>query len=573
MRLGSSTPRAPKLAALTGAAALALSLAPAPASACGGFFCDSSQPVNQAAERIIFSHGEDGTLTAVIQIQYAGPADSFAWVLPVAGSPEIGVSSNAAFARLQSATNPQYLLTTRVEGTCRDDGILRGAGSPSAAADAGAAAPDGGAPPVTVVDQGSVGPYDYVVIAVDPAAEPASDVAVTWLQDEGFDIDDAGAERLAPYLEGGMNLLAFRLTKGNDAGSIRPVVISFGSGLASIPIRPTAVAAVADMGVMVWVLGEHRAVPVNYMSLELNEALIDWINPSRNYGGVVTEAANQAGGQGFVTEMAGAAAPLAESIFFTFERDAWNALRAGTWTGREGELLTSAVSQLGQLDGMRDVLAATVPLPTGVTLDELLACVGCHYSFDVADIDGFDPAAFLASIDTNVIAPMEATRAMFEQHSYVTRLYTTMSADEMTRDPSFDFNADLGDVSNQHTAERVIECSPSISQFEAPWRVMLPGGDTVRGTGSTWPFTVGDEDAMPANSRIRRVGTSGEGEIITDNVAAISEALVDHNVTIGGPPPASTCACRVGAGGGGTGGAMLSLIALGALLVARRRRS
>ncbi|MDQ3033540.1 MAG: DUF2330 domain-containing protein [Myxococcota bacterium] len=575
MRRGSSIPRAPRLAALTGAAALALSLSPAPASACGGFFCDSSQPVNQAAERIIFSHGDDGTLTAVIQIQYAGPAESFAWVLPVAGSPEIGVSSNAAFARLQSATNPQYLLTTRVEGTCRDDGILRASPSDSTggAGDAGAAATDGGAPPVTVVDSGSVGPYDYVVIAVDPAAEPASDVAVTWLQDEGFDIDDAGAERLAPYLEGGMNLLAFRLTKGNDTGSIRPVVISFGSGLASIPIRPTAVAAVDDMGVMVWVLGEHRAVPVNYMSLELNEALIDWINPSRNYGDVVTEAANQAGGQGFVTEMAGAASPLADSIFSTFERDAWNAIRARSWTGRESELLSSAVGQLGQLDGMRDVFAATVPLPTGTTLDELLACVSCYYGFDATDIDGFDPAAFLASIDTNVIAPMEATRAMFEQHSYVTRLYTTMSADEMTRDPSFDFNADLGDVSNQHDAERVIECSPSISQVDAPWRVLLPGGDTVRGSGNTWPFTVGDDDAMPANSRILRVGTSGEGEIITDNAAVISEALVDHNVTVGGPPPASTCACRVGAGGGGTGGAMLSLIALGALLVARRRRS
>lgn len=39
--------------------------------ACGGLFCSASNPVNQAAERIIFSDNGDGTITAVIEIQYA----------------------------------------------------------------------------------------------------------------------------------------------------------------------------------------------------------------------------------------------------------------------------------------------------------------------------------------------------------------------------------------------------------------------------------------------------------------------------------------------------------------------
>lgn len=562
----------------TAAAALLAAplLVPAPASACGGFFCDSSQPVNQAAERIIFSQGEDGSITAVIQIQYQGDADSFAWVLPVAGNPEVGVSSNAAFQRLQAQTNPQYRLTTRIEGTCSESDFSRG--GPSAGgggfADAAASAADGGVPPVSVVDGGSVGPYDYVVIAVDPEAEDLADVAVTWLQDNGYQIDDAGAERLLPYLEGGMNLLAFRLTKGNDAGSIRPVVISFGTGLASIPIRPTAVAAVEDMGVMVWVLGAHRAIPLNYMSLELNEALINWLSPGTNYGDVVTEAANQAGGQGFVTEMAGAASPLAEAIFFDFERQGWQLLSTTDWTNREGELLNQAISALGSLDGMRDALAATLPLPEGATLDQVLACVRCYYDWSQTDVDGFDPAMFVASVRTNVIEPMEETRQLFLDHAYVTRLYTTMSAEEMTRDPSFDFNADLGDVSNLHMAERVIECSPSIDQFDAPWRVELPDGQTVRGEGNTWPFSVGS-GIMPANARIRRIGTTGEGEVITDNSGVISEALTDHNGTVPGPAVSvggGTCSCRVGNGASGTG-AMLALGALGMLVAARRRRS
>ncbi len=554
---------------LTALAATAL-FAPAPARACGGFFCDNSQPVNQAAERIIFTHAPDGTVSAVIQIQYAGPAERFAWMLPVAGSPEVRVSSNAAFARLQSATNPQYTLTTRVEGTCRDDGLFFG---PRAVAD-GSASDAGVSPPageVTVVNQGSVGPYDFVVISVSPDVTEHSAVAVQWLSDNGYQIDEGGAATLEPYLAGGMNLLAFRLTKGNDAGSIRPVVITFGQGMASIPIRPTAVAAVADMGVMVWVLGAHRAVPVNYMSLELNEALINWMSPGTNYNDVVTEAANQAGGQGFVTEMAGAAAPLADAILAPWEREQWTTIRTTNWANRHGELLSTVFGQFGSFDGMRDVLTATVPLPSGVTLEQFLACPGCYYTFEQTQIAGFDPSAFLDSMQTNAIDPMEETRQLFEQHAYVTRMYTTMSADEMTRDPAFDFNADLGDYSNVHNAERVIECSPSVSQFEAPWRVLLADGQIVRGSGNVWPFTATD-GSMPANERILRIGTSGSGEVIQDNTASISAALVVHNdSTPGTLVPSGGCAItHVDSASAG-----LPLLVFAGLLpfVLRRRRS
>src|SRR6188768_675606 len=102
---------------------------PKTAQACGGFFCNSAQPVNQAAEGIIFADNGDGTTTAVIQIQYQGPSQNFSWLLPISSVPksdaDIGVASNVALQRLQTATNPSYSLTLKVEGTCRerdDDG-------------------------------------------------------------------------------------------------------------------------------------------------------------------------------------------------------------------------------------------------------------------------------------------------------------------------------------------------------------------------------------------------------------------------------------------------------------------
>jgi hypothetical protein len=555
---------------IAAAAALGSSLLAQPAAACGGFFCDNSQPVNQAAERIIFAVEDDGTVTATIQIQYAGDADAFAWVLPVEGSPAISVSSDLAFARLQAATNPQYLLTTTTEGTCADgfrggvpsfDGT--GSFSDAAAADAG--------PSVSVVDEGTVGPYDYVVISVDPAAPVISDVAVTWLRDNGYQIDPAGAERLAPYLEGGMNLLAFRLTSGRSAGSIRPVRLTFGAGLATIPIRPTAVAAVADMGVLVWVLGRARAIPVNYFSLELNEALINWLSPGGTYDDVVNEAANQAGGQGFVTEMAGDAAPLAESIFAEWERSNWDSLAAADWTNREGELLNTVINTYGGYDGFRDALAAHLTLPEGVTIDDVLGCLGCTFGWDTMDVPGFEPAAFLAAVETNAIVPMEETAAMFRALRTVTRFYTTMSADEMTRDPAFDFNANLGDVSNVHQASRIIECSPSLTIGEAPWRIVLPSGETVRGSGTGWPFTATD-GSMPANARISRLETDGDGVVVTDNVSAIAAALSAHNATIPRPTgaPGGGGFCAVGTG---RAPAMAFLLGLAGLALLLRRRS
>src|SRR5207253_1014494 len=91
-------------------------LMPSAASACGGFFCNRAQPVNQAAEGIIFADNGDGTVTAVIQIQYQGPSKSFSWLLPISSVPksdaDVGVASNLAFQRLQSATNPNYTLNT-----------------------------------------------------------------------------------------------------------------------------------------------------------------------------------------------------------------------------------------------------------------------------------------------------------------------------------------------------------------------------------------------------------------------------------------------------------------------------
>jgi MYXO-CTERM domain-containing protein len=532
-------------------------LEPNQARACGGFFCNNATPVNQAAERIVFARASDGTVTAIIQIQYAGPAERFAWMPPVAGSPTVSVSSDTAFTALQTATNPTYSLTTRVEGEC-DVPERRG----WASADAGALirADAGAMGPVTVVDEGSVGPYDYVVISVDPSAPDSVGAAVAWLNDNMYDVTAEQAEVVRPYLESGLNLLTFRLTKGNDTGTIRPVRITFGSGLASIPIRPTAVAATSNMGVMVWVLGPSRAVPVNYLSLELNEALVDWFNPTPTYNDVVTVAANEAGGQGFVTELAAPTVPgpggtsYRQIVYPPILQSAAGSILETDWSARRFALVEAAITNFGAQDGFRDAFIEGVPLPADTTFETVMACPSCFDDHFETSPD-FDPPVFVAALERHVFDPLEETAALFEAHPYITRLYTTMSADEMTVDPMFDFNSDLPDHSNQHTAERVIECGSGILEGDAYWRVELPDGRVVRGRDSSWPFGLGD---MPANARTLRVGTSGEGDVNEDNGEAIDRVLGTHNATVPTPSERDGCACT--SSGSPAGFALVALV-------------
>ncbi|HTM44660.1 MAG TPA: DUF2330 domain-containing protein, partial [Polyangiaceae bacterium] len=309
-------------------------LVPGRVLACGGFFCSQTAPVNQSAEQIIFSKNADGTVTAVVSIQYQGPSTKFAWVLPIAGKPDVGVSSSLAFQRLLTATTPQYTLTQRVEGTCKP-GDTRGVpntafagGTPTSAMADGS----GSGHSVNVVAQGSVGPYDYVAISVAQDAGAPAQVALDWLASNNFDVSALGADILNSYLEQGLNLLAFRLNKDSDTGSIRPISVTYPADYPAIPIRPTAVAATPNMGVMVYLVADAQGIPKNYKSLVLNEALINWFSFASTYNQVINRAADEAGGQGFVTEFGGASTAFSDTIWSPNDQISWENFQNGDFS-------------------------------------------------------------------------------------------------------------------------------------------------------------------------------------------------------------------------------------------------
>ena len=93
---------------LTRAIIVLLAAAPSLAAACGGFFCDAAQPVNQAAERILFArHPDDATRMQMhVQINYKGPPTEFGWLLPVPPDVETMVGLDDIFTRLDMFSAP-----------------------------------------------------------------------------------------------------------------------------------------------------------------------------------------------------------------------------------------------------------------------------------------------------------------------------------------------------------------------------------------------------------------------------------------------------------------------------------
>jgi len=524
------------LRALAGGAALAAALTMSDhALACGGFWCSQTAPVEQTGEQIIFVQNGDGTTTCVVQIAYQGPSEHFAWVLPVEGVPQIGVSANLAFQRLAALTQPEYTMTRHVEGQCDQPMYYPGAvGSGGATSfdrgvDAGAAAPA-----IDVLAQGSVGPYDYAVIKPNPALASPADVALEWLKKEGYDVTGVSDEVLRPYLADGLNLIAFRLTKGTEVGAIRPVILTYSGDQPSIPIRPTAVAARDDMGVLVYVLSAAQAIPKNYRSLVINEALINWFNPFSSYPQVINLAADQAGGQGFVTEMAGPSSVLANAIFAEYDATTWSTLQTQTFADPLDMIWTANNSYRGW-DGWRDAIEAAVTLPPGTSIDDFGRNPDAY-----RDMPGFSVNAklFLDRLEKDVVGPVRDTQKLVDSRPYLTRLYTTMSADEMTVDPVFSFNPDLAPISNVHTADLYVECRKGIQEYQAPWRLELPQGGTIRGAvqDGRWdfPFT----GALPANRKIVQLSETGSGQVVKDNTNEILAALVKAGGDV--MPPSQT---------------------------------
>ncbi len=227
---------------------VSISLAtPIRSSACGGFFCQNV-PIDQTAERIIFAIDRANNMTTtVVGISYTGAAEAFSWVIPVSSPPKLDVAETKSLDALSNATNIQFVAPP--------DPCIR---AMSIADDGAVNAPE---PPTggSFLQTGQVGPYDYAIIKNTKVTE-----MIAWLRENGYRVTPEMEPLIIQYVQEGSYFLAMKLRRGVEATEIKPIVMTYPGTTPLIPLRLTAVAAVPNMQVLVWILGDVQYVPQNY---------------------------------------------------------------------------------------------------------------------------------------------------------------------------------------------------------------------------------------------------------------------------------------------------------------------
>jgi hypothetical protein len=273
-----------------------LSLSFEPARACGGLFCQNS-PVDQNAERIIFTQNRDGTITAIIQIQYTGFAEDFSWILPLPNpitAEALAVPETAmnAFIELETGTNPVFIAPPlpRCAQDFDFDFGFAGAGAPAEMA----------ASDVQVFATGEVGPFGFDVIgSEDPNA------LINWLRDNSYRVEPPMEPLINVYVEEQFVFLAMKLLPDQGVQDIQPIQVTYPSERPMIPLRLTAVAANPDMAVLTWFFADSQAIPTNYAHMEILDHEITFFSlGGNNYRQLLGQRANEFAGRAFITEYA-----------------------------------------------------------------------------------------------------------------------------------------------------------------------------------------------------------------------------------------------------------------------------
>ncbi len=280
-----------------GLSALALS---GDARACGGCFntIQQSESTQVTGHRMILSVSND-TTTLWDQIEYSGAPESFAWVLPIHGQVDIGLSSDALFARLEEISAVQIFSPSI---NCPPTSCFGTTSTQTATASTGT-----GGGGVTVIAQETVGPFETVQLAsADPQALAA------WLDAHGFEIPPDVAPVIDAYVLEGFDFLAMKLVPGKDVSSMQPVrVTSTGAGL-GLPLRMVAAGTGAITPITLWIAGEGRHEPANFpwFAIDPEQLVWNWDAQSSNYKQLRQLGFDATNGEGWLVESATALQPV-----------------------------------------------------------------------------------------------------------------------------------------------------------------------------------------------------------------------------------------------------------------------
>jgi hypothetical protein len=245
------------------------------ASACGGCFQPGENPTVVTDHRMLFSISQDQS-TLYDQIKYSGAPTEFGWVLPIAGTVDVGLSADTVFGAFDRSTQTR-ILPPPLNCPLPPSGCAFG-GANAAPPNPPAAPPPAGG--VDVISEKVVGPYETVQLASTDA-----NALTNWLASHGYVVDASVKPVIDAYVSEKFNFLAMKLVPGTGVQSMRPVrVTSKGSSLA-LPLRMISAGTGATVGISLWVIADGRYQPQNFpfFHIETDEIVWDWTQNKSNY--------------------------------------------------------------------------------------------------------------------------------------------------------------------------------------------------------------------------------------------------------------------------------------------------
>jgi hypothetical protein len=492
------------------AATAGLAAAGRDARACGGCFHPPTQTVSDITDERMLLAVSTLQSTLYDQIQYSGNPTSFAWVLPIKGTVDVGLSADVLFDSIDELTATQIIPP---EPNCPPSPCpvfyAPAAGNVASSGSTATTSP----PAVTVTKQENVGPYETVQLhSTDSSALSA------WLAQNGFVIPADVTPVIAEYVKEGFDFLAMKLLPNQGVQAMRPVRITMPGSSLSLPLRMAAVGTGVTVGITIWVVSDGRYEPQNFPFFHIDDSQLVWDFSTNSSNYTTLRAQNE-------TALKGKGWEIESSITLNQQLISSTILSGGQYYAGAGVGFALPVSD-----------PSTDYLPVG---DPDAGLDGGYQSAE--DVRAADVAALFAGLQG--------------PNARITRVRSDIAHAAMTSDLLFQASADQSELSNSRTVTQ------SINLVCPTYTCGAAGGGAGSGNaaGGTAPVTSGSSAGSGS------VGSSNEVD------ASVGTAIPSATATVSRGSGASCTASAPSKGG--LSAAFGSLVAMIGLLAFRRTRS
>ena len=326
-------------------------------------------------------------------------------------------------------------------------------------------------PPVTVVHEGTVGPYETVTLrSEDPQA------LRTWLTSGGYTIPSDIESVIDAYVSEGMDFIALRLSPGKGVQQMTPVRVVTPKGPGVLPLRMVAAGVGDEVAITLYVIAEGRyGMPdLGEQRVDPKDLVYDWLDSTSNYASLRERALARNDRRTYLTSFA-----VDNAFATTIDRPDFGVAQYAT-SDRPG---FGQYSTLGELyfaqAAVNDVSSASCAAQVSLLESPALVVENCPPDGGVCADTGSDELSsrqFECEGWTDVAAAMIG---MHPRETWVTRLDLDLPRTALDMDCVVEPSADQTEVNNWLLAEQHDNppCEPSVftSSLDARTRRELPG--------------------------------------------------------------------------------------------------